>query len=366
MLTDYLKLLESIVNIDSGTGDIDGLKQVAAIIKERVTKCGFDFQTLTGVDGSMHYLATRGSGARVLLLAHLDTVFPKGTAAARKFHIAGERVYGPGVSDCKSGAVTIVGALEMLAATNFPSLEIACLFNTDEEISSPGSRAIIEAEARKAKAVLVVEPAEEGMVTISRKGIGRFELQVMGKAAHSGSNPQDGANAILELAHKIIAIQNLTDHQAGITLNTGVIGGGFRPNIVPDYATAEIDLRIVSPEQEGLILPRLEEIVKKQVIPGTSAKLRGGITRPPMQANAANVALFEQLQNLAKQMGLNLEKMESGGGSDANFAAAIGIPTLDGLGPTGGGHHSESEYLIIESLAERIKLLAAFLQYLGE
>lgn len=363
MLNNYLELLESLVNIDSGTGDQEGLKQVAAIIQDRVTKVGFDFRILTGKDGSTHYLATRGSGARVLLMAHLDTVFPKGTATKHRFRIEGARAYGPGVSDCKSGVVTIVGALEMISQTKFPDLEIACLFNTDEEISSPGSRALIEAEARNAKMVLVIEPAEEDMVTISRKGIGRFDLQVVGKAAHSGSNPQDGANAILELAHKIIAIQNLTDLKAGITLNTGVIGGGFRPNVVPDYAAAEIDLRIVSPEQEGLILPKLEEIVKQQVVAGTSAKLCGGITRPPMQATVANLALFERLKLVAGELGLNLDKNESGGGSDANFTAALGIPTLDGLGPTGGGHHSEAEYLVIDSLVERIELLGMFLMY---
>lgn len=261
--------------------------------------------------------------------------------------------------------MTIIGALQQLNARlgrKGPELGISCLFNTDEEMGSPGSRFFIEELARQSKAVLVVEPAEGENITISRKGIGRFRLQVFGKAAHSGSNYQDGSSAIVALAYQIVDIHHLTRLDEGITLNTGVISGGIRSNVVPDYAEAEIDLRITRAGQIQNAMEDLQRIAAEARIPGTTAKLTGEITRPPMPETELNIQLFQRLKTTADEMGLPLGTFKSGGGSDANFTAAIGTPTLDGIGPIGGGHHSESEFLSLPSLHQRIDLLARFLE----
>ena len=366
MRSNYLELLANMVNIDSGTGDVEGINQISELIGPRLRNLGFSFEPVKAEDGSVHFHAKRGEGKKVLLLAHLDTVFPKGTAAVRRFHTEGDLAFGPGVSDCKSGVTTIIGALEELSRMEWPNLEINCLFNSDEEISSPGSRKIIEGLAKEAVAVLVVEPAELENITVARKGIGRLELRVFGKAAHSGSNYADGCNAILELAHKIIAIQSLSRIEEGITLNVGTVSGGVRPNIVPDFAGAEIDLRIIKPEQADPIINQLKNIVADCKTPGTSARLSGGITRPPLPLNDVNYKLYERVRDVGLGLGLKLGAIESGGGSDANFAGALGVHTIDGLGPIGGGHHSEAEYLNIPSLENRINLLASFLRILPE
>lgn len=366
MRSKYLELLANLVNIDSGAGDAEGIAAIGGLLGPRLKKIGFSFEPVEAEDGSVHYHARRGSGKKVLLLAHIDTVFPKGTAIVRKFHIEGDLAFGPGVSDCKSGVTTIIGALEELNQGRWPNLEINCLFNSDEEISSPGSRKVIEGLAKEATAVLVVEPAELENITVARKGIGRFELKVFGKAAHSGSNYTDGCNAILELAHKIIAIQSLSRIEKGITLNVGTVSGGVRPNIVPDLAMAEIDLRIIGPEQADPVINELKNIVANCKIPGTTARLSGGITRPPMPLNEVNYQLYQSIRDVGLKLGMELGAVESGGGSDANFAGALGAPTIDGVGPIGGGHHSEAEYLNIPSLESRINLLVSFLRILPE
>jgi glutamate carboxypeptidase len=360
----HLALLEAMVNIDSGTGDREGLAQVAGLVRRQAVELGWSFNVLSGDHGAEHYYISRGSGPRVLMIAHLDTVFIKGTATARPFRIDGDIARGPGVSDCKSGVVTILGALERMAQNGDNGYEIACLFNTDEEIGSLDSRRLIEELTGGSRAVLVVEPAEGETLTVARKGIGRFEMEVFGKAAHSGSDYTDGYNAILELAHKVIAIQDLTDLDAGITLNVGVIHGGSKPNVVPDYAAAQIDLRIKAQDQAGAVIERMQQIAALNRVGGVRAKLSGGITRPPMERTEPNIRLFEKFRQAGAAIGLVLESNESGGGSDANFAAALGVPVIDGIGPIGGGHHSEEEYLLVPSLYQRIDLLAGFLKNL--
>lgn len=356
----YIKLLAELVNIDSGTGEEEGITKVASLVESELTKMQFNLQTFKGPDGSKHYFASRGIGKRILLIAHLDTVFTKGTATKRSFKIEGDFAHGPGVSDCKSGVVTIIAAMAELARHQWPDCEIGCLFNSDEEMGSPGSRTIIEQLAKESKAVLVVEPAEGENLTTSRKGIARFTLQVFGKAAHSGSNYQDGRNAILEMAHKVIAIQDLTGLLPGVTLNVGVISGGIRPNIVPDYAEAEIDLRIQTPGQDERVFEELQKITAYNKLPDCSAKLSGGLSRPPMPLTEGNIRLYNSFKQVGAEMGIALGSFGSGGGSDANFTTARGIPTIDGVGPIGGGNHSEGEYLYLPSLGQRIELLVRF------
>lgn len=357
----YLALLEAMVNVDSGSGDQEGFKKLAAIIRPIAEELRCSFESRVAHDGSVHYVMGRGEGERILMIAHLDTVFPQGTAARRPFTVAGERAYGPGVSDCKSGVVTILAALDELNRSHWPACRIECLFNTDEEMSSPGSREIIADLAKGARAVLVVEPAEGNNLTVARKGIGRFVLKVSGKAAHSGSNYVEGRNAVVEMAHKIIAIQQLSDLKTGMTFNPAVVKGGSKPNIIPDYAEVEIDLRLKTAAQERQALECLNEVVQRRWIAGTKSWLEGMITRPPMEPTPANLQLYQEFKLIADDLGIALGRMESGGGSDANLAAACGVPVIDGLGPVGGGHHTEDEYLEISSLFLRIKLLTEYL-----
>jgi glutamate carboxypeptidase len=357
-----LALLAELVNIDSGTGDAEGLAKVGAVLRRETAALKMNFVKATAKDGSEHFVAQRGSGPRLLLVAHVDTVFAKGTVARWGFSAAGDIARGPGVSDCKSGVVTILGALSQLDAAGWPEREIICFFNSDEEISSPGSREILTRLAQDAAAVIVVEPAEGETLTVARKGIGRFTIKVLGQAAHSGTNYQDGSNAVVELAHKILAVQSLTDLAAGVTLNVGVVAGGNRPNIVPDLATAEIDLRLVRPGQEERVIEGLKRITLECQVPGTKAKLSGGITRPPMPSNPGTLDLYEKFRVVADRLGFELGSEESGGGSDANLVAPLGVPVIDGVGPIGGGHHSDQEYLEIPSLYRRIDLLAEFLK----
>lgn len=361
MAEEYLGWLETMVNIDSGTGDSEGMEQLAAVIRQIVKQWGGEIQTLPAVDGSQHYYFSRGIGRKILLVAHLDTVFPKGTVARRSFEVRGDRAYGPGVSDCKSGVVTILAALAALAQRGWPELQLGAFFNTDEEMGSPGSGELIRNLARNAEAVLVLEPAEGETLTVARKGIGRFKLRVFGKAAHSGSNFTDGASAVVELSHKILALHQACDPQARITFNAGVISGGSKSNIIPDYAEAQIDLRLKTAAQRETAVRQLETIAARQWVLGTHSQLEGGITRPPLEVTEENMALYQQFKQLGREMGLELEPLESGGGSDANLVATVGVPVLDGLGPIGGGHHTAEEYLELPSLRQRIELLTEFL-----
>lgn len=362
MSISALELLETLVNIDSPTGDTEGFHRIGEIIAPYFQSLGFEWKVLIGPDGSRHFYTSRGTGTPVLLVAHLDTVFPKGTVAKRKFTLEGEIARGPGVSDCKSGVVTVIGAMERLFAQGDTNKPVACLFNTDEETGSLGSRSFIEDLARDSRAVLVAEPADGEKITLTRKGIGRYFLKIQGRAAHSGANYEAGRNAILEMAHKIIAIQNLTDLQSGMTLNVGLVQGGTRVNVVPEFAEAEIDLRLTAPEQEAKVLADLQRIVDTSTVPDTKAVLSGEVTRPPWPVFPKNQELYERYNQVAKSLGYELGVYHSGGGSDANFTGALGVPTIDGVGPIGSGHHSEAEVMDVHSLERRTILLAEFLR----
>ncbi|MCL6613257.1 MAG: M20 family metallopeptidase [Firmicutes bacterium] len=362
---EALALLERLVNLDTPSGERAGILAAGELLAGELRALRMEMETIVDPSGGLHFKAAIGKGPEVILLAHLDTVFPKGTAAERPFRIEGERAYGPGVSDCKSGVVTVLGALRRLEAGGWPALRLVCFFNSDEELGSPGSRLYFAEMAGGAAAALVVEPARgEELITVSRQGIGRFTLRVFGKAAHSGSDYAEGRSAVLELAHKIIAV-HLTDLGAGVTLNVGVISGGIRPNVVPDLATAEIDLRVTEEGQIGPAVAALERIAMESSVPGTSASLSGGITRPPLPPKEANLKLYRRIEEVGRRLGMDLKPFHSGGGSDANLLAASGVPVLDGLGPAGGGHHSEAEYMSIPSLHRRIELLAEFLRALA-
>lgn len=299
----------------------------------------------------------------VLLLGHMDTVYPIGTISKMPYRVAKGRIWGPGVLDMKAGIALMLHVIEALLKWGDGKLPrpVIVLLVSDEEVGSQSSRAITEKLAREAAAVLVLEPAHglNGTVKTSRKGVGEYELRVKGKAAHSGLDFEKGQSAIVELAHQILHISKLVDLGRGITLNVGRISGGTRVNVVPAEASASLDVRITNKLDTALIERRLREL--KPVNPNCKIELTGGMNRPPMERSAGVAALFTKASGIAKELGWNLEEAAVGGGSDGNFTAALGIPTLDGLGAVGEGAHAEHESILISELPARAALLAGLI-----
>jgi glutamate carboxypeptidase len=301
---------------------------------------------------------------RILFIGHMDTVFPAGTARKRPFRVEGDRAFGPGVVDMKGGITCLIFALEALknaAPEIYLQIAMDVVFNSDEELLSPTSKPIIESCAKNARAVCVFEPARPGgEYVIQRKGVGKYILRITGRAAHAGAQPEDGRSAIEELAHKIVALHALTDAASGTNVNVGLIRGGERPNIIADEAYAEVDIRVADLQTAQSIDQRIREIAAARIVPDTTCILSGGMQFPPMLPTEESTRLFETLQKAGRVLGLELRGIATGGGSDGNNAAQF-APTLDGMGPRGGGAHSDREYLETATLAERAKVTALFL-----
>lgn len=363
---EMLEFLKRLVNIDSGSYDKAGVDQVGEILAERLAALDFDVQRSPQKEFGDHVIGHKpgAGGQRILFIGHMDTVFPAGTAQKRPFRIEGERAFGPGVVDMKGGITCLIFALEALknaAPETYLQIAMDVVFNSDEELLSPTSKPIIESRARQAQAVCVFEPARPGgEYVIQRKGVGKYILRIAGRAAHAGAQPEDGRSAIEELAHKIVALHALTDAASGTNVNVGVIRGGERPNIIADEAYAEVDIRVADLQTATSIDQRVREIAANQTVPDTRCELSGGIQFPPMLPTEESSRLFETLQKAGRVLGLELRGIATGGGSDGNSAAQF-APTLDGMGPRGGGAHSEREYLEIATLAERAKVTALFL-----
>ena len=294
----------------------------------------------------------------VLLLGHLDTVWPQGTLRRMPFRIRNGRAYGPGVMDMKSGIAIALAAIRSLQALGIePASPVRLLLTSDEEVGSWAFREKIEAEAKRARAVLVLEPAAEGgALKTARKGVGEFQITVRGRASHAGINPGRGVNAIAELARQLLRLEKFADPNRGITLNAGVIEGGTRPNVVPELARAVVDVRIRRLRDGERLARRIFGL--KPIHPGARLKVEGGINRPPLERIRA-VELYRKAWALARELGFAVEEASTGGGSDGNFTAALGIPTLDGMGAVGDGAHAIHEHIVIRELPRRAALLAA-------
>jgi len=307
-----------------------------------------------------HLKLTYGKGVeQILVLAHLDTVWDVGRLP---FRIEGNRAYGPGILDMKGGIIQSLWAVKTIRELGVRlKKRIVFLITSDEEIGSPTSRAYIEAEALKSKVVLVAEPAEAktGALKTGCKGVGMFVVKAQGIATHAGNNHAQGVSAIEELAHQILKLQQLTDYEKGTTLNVGVIKGGTRSNVVASEAEAEVDLRVTT-AAEG---KRLEQAIfgLEPKLKDSSLVVTGEMNRPPLERTAAIGALYGIARNIADSLGFELGEASVGGGSDGNFTAALGIPTLDGLGCIGDGAHGENEHIEIDKLAERAALFANLL-----
>lgn len=362
-LPSMLNLLKRLVETESPSHEKQAVDRLGGIIVEECQRQAANVvihpQKAVGDMIEAHW----GDGkAGILLLAHMDTVHPIGSLARMPFREADGRIYGPGIEDMKGGIVIGLTALSALNESKLlPTRGVTALFTSDEEIGSLYSRALIEGLALKSSLVLVLEPAmPDGSIKTWRKGVGDFTITVHGRAAHAGSAHKQGRNAIEELAHQVLAIQKLTDYELGTTLNVGKIRGGTATNVVPEEATAELDLRVMKPGEAERIIAALHTLPTH--LDGTRLEVKGDLNRPPMPADDLMKKTFSKAHQLAAGIGLEIKASGTGGASDANFVAPLGIPLLDGLGAVGDGEHSEREYINASSLPERARLLATLLQ----
>ena len=308
-----------------------------------------------------HVRVRIGAGERpILLLGHYDTVWPAGTLERMPFRLKDGVARGPGAFDMKAGLVQALWAVHALREEGRSIPPIVLLVNSDEELGSPTSRALIEAEARRAAAVLVLEPSQAGALKTARKGVGMFNVEVTGRAAHAGADPLAGISAIEELARFVLALRAQTDGANGTTINIGVIRGGTRANVVAAHASAEVDLRVVTSAEAERVTQAILGLRPHH--PGAVVRVTGGLNRPPMERTAQIAELFELARRLAAEMGFPVDEAMTGGGSDGNFAAAVGAPVLDGLGAVGGGAHALTEHVVVSHMAPRAALLARLIE----
>ena len=329
---------------------------------------GVNTQRIPGRDGLGDHLVARVAGRRagpgVFIVGHVDTVWPLGTLERMPFRVEGDRAFGPGIYDMKAGSYLGYEALRRLAHAP-PELPVTMLFNADEEIGSPTSRDLIEAEARNALYALVPEPgvgADRAVVT-ARKGWGRFQMKVKGRPAHAGANHERGRSAVAELARQILALEAMTNYESGVTVNVGVVSGGTRLNVVPAFAEAEIDLRALTLADAERVAALI--LARKPVGPEVEVTVEGGVNRPPFERSAGVSALYDKAKGFAAELGFNLPQTMRGGVSDGNFTAALGVPTLDGLGCCGDGAHADNEHILVSSIPQRLALMIALTSRLG-
>jgi glutamate carboxypeptidase len=372
LMEQYLADLRTVVNIDSGTYSRPGVNRVGAYLQERFQSFGFTTHFERQEQFGDHLIATHtgtaANGPRILLIGHIDTVFPEGEALRRPFAVSeqkgGRIASGPGVLDMKSGVLIGMYGLHILIAAqeaDYQSVTFVC--NSDEEIGSPSSKPLIQELARQADAVIVLEPGRaKGTVVSSRRGSGQYRVEVRGVAAHAGVEPQRGRNAILELSYQVQKMQALNGTIPGTTLSVGIIRGGERTNIVPDCAYCEMDVRVSNEAGLQAIEAAMRRVAAKTVLQGTSITLSGGMICMPFERTKRNEQLIQLVKEAGSELGLKIEDVGSGGASDANNTAAIGVPTIDGLGAGGGLAHNPGEYIELDYLPTRIALLAGLVK----
>jgi len=301
----------------------------------------------------------KSKAGRILLLGHLDTVWPLGTLKHMPCRVSEGRLWGPGTLDMKAGVAMALTALEMLTEADLLEREIILLLNTEEEIGSPVSRPITEKLAAGCSAVYVLEPAQGVAYKTARKGTGNWRIDIRGVAAHAGVDFEKGASALRELARVVETVSGWTDLKRGLTVSVGLAGGGSKTNVIPAEAWAEVDVRIAR-KADGVRMER-KFAALKAVDKRCSLAVTGGINRPPMERTRGTVRLYQQARALAAELGFALDEAATGGASDGNFTSALGIPTLDGMGAVGDGAHASHESILIEHLAPRTALLAGLL-----
>lgn len=366
----YLTDLEYLVNIDSGSRDPEGTTKVAAFFRERFTDLGWkvlESNPDPSVGPCLTIVNTSKANYDVLLMGHMDTVFKAGTAAERPFTITKGMAHGPGVADMKAGLLYIYYVLSSLQAEGCLKDTAVCVaLNSDEEISSKFSRPWLEELSRKSQYALVLEPARaNGNLVNTRKGIGRYTIDITGVASHAGVDHEKGRSAIQELAHWIHFLHSQTNYEIGTTVNVGMVSGGSGANVVAEQAKAEVDIRICTLEEADRIDRLIREFASRPQTAGVTTKVTGSVTRPPMVPSAGTLTLCSVVEEIAAGLGISLGWTATGGGSDGSFAAAMGVTTIDGLGPMGGSAHNASEYLVIDSIEPRFHLLSHIIQHIA-
>jgi glutamate carboxypeptidase len=355
------------VEIETPTEAPDQVNQLATMVADGYCDLPVTIERVAGHGGCGDHLAVRSSWGQdrpgILVLSHLDTVHPLGFIARLPFRIEGDSAFGPGIYDMKGGAYLAYHAFRQLCASGArPPLGVTQLYVSDEEIGSPTSRALIEAEGRKAKYVLVTEPARDGgKIVTGRKGVARFEIFIKGVPAHAGTRPEDGRSAIRELANIIQTLEAMNDIRRGVTVNVGVVKGGTKPNVIAEEAYAEVDMRVPTIADADELVAKILNLKSRSE--GVSVKVTGELNRPPYEKGNAGAALYEHARTLATEIGFDLVDTSTGGGSDGNFTAPY-TATLDGLGVDGQGAHTHYEQLYISSIEPRARLLHRLYQTL--
>jgi glutamate carboxypeptidase len=355
--------------LESPTHHVAGVNGMMDLVAAEVDGLPIAVERVPGRDGLGDSLILRAGLATgqpgIAVMSHLDTVHPVGTSTRDlPIRVEGDRLYGPGVYDMKGGAWLALQAFKEVAKAGSAKRPIVFLFTPDEEIGSPTTRGLIEQIGRSSAAVLVTEPAREGgKIVTARKGVGRFEVRIEGRPAHSGSRHANGRSAIREAARQILAVEAMTDYAAGITTSVALVGGGTAANVIPQHAWFSIDLRVTSLADGAALENRI--LALKPHDPDVAITITGGMNRPPYEKNDAVAALFETARGVAAGIGFELRDCPmTGGGSDGNFTAALGVPTLDGLGIDGDGAHTLQEYALISSIAPRRALIRGLLETL--
>jgi glutamate carboxypeptidase len=363
----FLKLL---VETESPSQEKPAVDRVGALVAEEARKLGAQVEIIPNKETGDHILARFQTSseafglqpsAPILLLCHMDTVFPLGTTRKFSYREADGKIFGPGTLDMKAGIVIALAAIEEAQKTGL-NRPVNLLCTSDEEIGSHTSREYIERLAKESVLVLVLEGGlVDGSLKTWRKGVGEFRVKTRGRAAHAGGDHQNGRNAIEAMAHQVIAIQQLTDYSKQTTLNVGVIQGGTVSNVVPEEASIQVDVRVMQPGEWERLESEMGQLTP--LLDGTTIEISGGLNRPPMPFDETMKTTFQKAKSIAAQISMELTAGGTGGASDANFIAPLGIPVLDGLGAVGEGYHSDREYIFVDSLGERARLVAALLKH---
>jgi len=359
------RTLEQWVMLESPSNEQEAVNALGDLVGRAFKRTGAVVERLPQAAFGDHLRISWGQGDRQLLvLGHMDTVWPLGEVQRRPFRLSQGKATGPGAFDMKGGLVVALYTVMALQELGLkPAHRLVFLFNSDEEVGSLTSRPFIEKEAQRSEAVLVLEPSRDGALVTWRKGVGRFELEVQGVASHAGAAHERGVSAVQELAHQILRLEAMTDYGQGTTVNVGVVEGGSKVNVRPASAWAAIDLRVLTAGEGRRMTEAI--LALQPVNPEATLIVSGGMNRPPWEASPASEALFERAQRVGAALGLELSPAGTGGGSDGNFSAALGVPTLDGLGVVGEDAHALTEWVDLASLPRRAALLAELVIDLG-
>lgn len=366
----FLDDFKYIVNTDSASGNKAGILKVARFFQERLSCLGMACDVLLPENGEAPCLkATIGTPPYdVMFMGHMDTVFPEGEAAGRPFAIRDNRAWGPGVCDMKGGLLVALHALETLKKTgDLDKMSLCVLFNGDEETGSTQSRPLIQKTAKTCRRVLVFEPCRPDYHLVNqRKGGGWFHIEVTGKEAHAGADPHKGVNAVVELAHLIAFVQGLNDENLGTSAQVTVISGGDKVNIIPAHARASVDVRILDTREKQRVETFFARLFQKRLFDASDIRVSGRIDRPPMTVTEQSRTLQNLIMAQAKELGIDMGTITTGGCSDGNLTASAGIPTIDGLGLVGANSHRSDEYVELESIPVMVSLISRVCRKLAE